>query len=74
MSYTDNDLNLARWLGISPEFVRTLPAEKRAAFERMRRVEIEISAWRTGAGPRPRGVLMDFPRPKRRPRRCTAST
>lgn len=41
--------------------VKALPSEQRALFERMATLDTEVELWRAGLGPKPQGVLMDFP-------------
>lgn len=67
------DAELARFLGIEGEpkrdaLIAALAPDKRASFERMAQVEIEIDLWMKGAGPRPAGVLIDTDRSTRRRR------
>jgi hypothetical protein len=62
-----DDNELAKYLGIAddpraPAVVKSLPPEKRALFERMAQVEIEVNLWSEGLGPKPAGVLIDFDR------------
>ncbi len=42
-------------------------AEKRALFERMASLTVELPLYEQGLAPKPRGVLMDRNRSKRRP-------
>jgi hypothetical protein len=44
------------------KLVAALPAEKRAVFERMAEVEVEVNLYAAGLGPKPAGVLLDFDR------------
>lgn len=60
------DRELAKFLGIDPEtepkwqrFIDALPAPKRALFERMATVEVEVALWQEGLGQKPVGVLID---------------
>lgn len=48
--------------------VQKLSPEKRAVFERMANVEIELQLWQDGLGPKPQGVLIDTERSTRRRR------
>ncbi len=41
------------------KFVKSLSPEKRALFERMMTLEIELDLWQSGLGPKPTGVLID---------------
>jgi hypothetical protein len=68
---TMSDDELIRYLGCENEpnaraFVQGLTAERRAVFDRMATIEIEIDLWQAGLGPKPQGVLIDMPRGKRR--------
>jgi hypothetical protein len=67
-----DDAELARFLGIENEPKRdamiAASAGKRAAFERMAEVENELALWVAGAGPKPRGVLVDTERSVKRRR------
>jgi len=66
------DEEMATFLGLKPEeekrveFVKHLSPEKRALFERMASLEIELQLWQDGLGPRPVGVLIDTERSTRR--------
>lgn len=68
------DEEMATFLGLSPEeekrveFVKGLKPEKRALFERMATLEVEIKLWQDGLGPKPQGVLIDTERSTRRRR------
>jgi hypothetical protein len=68
------DEEMAIYVGLSPEeekrveFVKGLSPEKRALFERMASLEMEVSLWQDGLGPRPQGVLIDTKRSARRRR------
>lgn len=60
------DLELAKFLGFTPEttpkwqeLIDNLPPAKRALFERMAGVEVEVALWQEGLGPKPAGVLID---------------
>jgi hypothetical protein len=59
------DDEMATFLGLKPEeekrieFVKLLSPEKRALFERMATLEIELKLWQDGLGPKPPGVLID---------------
>lgn len=59
------DEQMAEFLGFGDdprriEAVQKLTPEKRALFERMASLPTEVELWRSGLGPRPEGVLMDF--------------
>jgi hypothetical protein len=66
------DEEMATFLGLTPEeekrveFVKGLSPEKRAMFERMANVEMEVKLWQDGLGPKPEGVLIDTERSTRR--------
>lgn len=59
------DEEMATFLGLRPEeekrveFVKHLSPEKRALFERMAGLEMELKLWQDGLGPKPQGVLID---------------
>jgi len=63
-----SDEEMATFLGLTPEeekrveFVKGLSPEKRALFERMANLEIELKLWQDGLGPKPTGVLIDTER------------
>lgn len=44
---------------IRDKFIKTISPEKRALFERMANLEIELKLWQDGLGPKPTGVLID---------------
>lgn len=55
---------LKKFLGIeghenADKLIASLPALKRATFERMAMLEIELALWEKGLAPRPKGVLID---------------
>jgi hypothetical protein len=58
------DEEMATFLGLTPEderrvqFVKKLSPERRALFERMATLEIEVTLWQDGLGPKPAGVLI----------------
>lgn len=61
------DFEMARWLGIETEpnwrsLISRLSLPRRLAFERMARLEQEVTDWLEGRGTKPNGVLIDFPR------------
>ncbi len=68
------DEEMADFLGFKPDeekridAVKALPPEKRAVFERMAVLEMELKLWQDGLGPRPDGVLIDTERSTRRRR------
>jgi len=59
------DDEVATFCGLAPgdplrgKFVATLTPEKRALFERMANLEVEIQLWQDGLAPKPTGVLID---------------
>jgi hypothetical protein len=63
MPMTDDEL--ATFCGLAPDdplrdkFVQTLSPEKRALFDRMATIEVEVALWQDGLGPKPEGVLID---------------
>ena len=67
------DAQLVKFLNIgdlAPEdqakILRSLTPERRALYDRMAELETEIALWQMGLGPKPTGVLMDFPSKRRR--------
>lgn len=61
------DEQLAKYLCIENAPNRDLVIAKigpteRATYERMAQVEMELSLWQAGLGPKPTGVLIDFGR------------
>lgn len=57
------DRDLAVFIGIGddpnwPKLIAGLAPEKRAVFERMSRVTIELQLWEAGLGPKPSGVIV----------------
>ena len=62
------DEEMATFLGIPADepkrmaVVKALKPEERAIYERMASLEFEVKLWQDGLGPKPMGVLMDFPR------------
>lgn len=60
-----NDAALAEYLGISdyPDraaIIARIPPERRASYERMATLEVEIEQWLAGIRPRPKFVLIDL--------------
>jgi hypothetical protein len=60
-----SDAELAAFLGIDdcdPEkvgrYIEAMPPEKRATYERMSEVCIELQLWQDGLGPKPDGVIV----------------
>lgn len=65
------DEELAKFMGIAghskaPAIIAALTPEKRALYESMATVEIELDLWLAGLGPKPKGVLVDLARKRRR--------
>jgi len=54
-------LNILDWPNW-PEIVGAIPIKRRATFDRMADLEIEIDLWAQGLGPKPKGVLVDSAR------------
>lgn len=57
------DLELAKFLGIDdderwPRAIAKLDPIKRATYERMSEVTIELNLWQAGLGPKPTGVIV----------------
>lgn len=50
------------------KFIATLTPEKRALFERMASLEVEVKLWQDGLAPKPTGVLIDSERDIKRRR------
>lgn len=68
------DDELATFCGLAPDdplrgkFVQNISPAKRALFERMAQLEIEVDLWQAGLGPKPTGVLIDTERDTKRRR------
>jgi hypothetical protein len=67
------DDELAKFLGIeghpkADAVIAGLSPEKRATFDRMATIEVEVDLWQQGLGPKPTGVLIDTVRDKKRRR------
>lgn len=67
------DEELAKYLGIQnwPDWQKAIdiiPPSKRASYERMSELEMEIALWQQGLGPKPRGVLIDMAKTPKRAR------
>lgn len=60
------DEELTKYLHLTPVeaaiVIPKLTPERRAVYDRMASLETEIFLWENGLGPKPTGVLMDFPR------------
>lgn len=59
------DLELAKFLGIAdderwPRAIAKLDPKKRAAYERMADVCIEVELYEAGLGPKPQGVILCY--------------
>jgi hypothetical protein len=55
------DAELATFLGLSEaeaHLVSKIKPDKRAVYERMAEVEIELGLWQAGLGPKPSGVIV----------------
>lgn len=57
------DLELAKFLGIDdddrwPRAIAKLDPVKRATYERMSEVTIELNLWQAGLGPKPKDVIV----------------
>lgn len=62
-----SDEQLIKFLGIdgnpmAQAVVDALSPQKRALYDRMATIEIELDLWQQGLGPKPQGVLVDFDR------------
>ncbi len=59
------DAELLRFVGVSDNdplrdnFLAKLTPEKRALFDRMATLGMEVDLWEAGLGPKPAGVLID---------------
>jgi hypothetical protein len=61
-----SDLELAKFLGIAedarwPQAIARLDPKKRAAYERMADVCMEIDLYEAGLGPKPQDVILCYP-------------
>lgn len=65
-----NDTELAEYLHLNAAdaaiVTPKLTPQKRAVYDRMRQVEIEVSLWSEGLAQKPQGVLIDTERSTRR--------
>lgn len=64
------DLELATFLGMTteprwPQAIALLTGKQRAALEHMAKVVEDLRAYGSGSGPRPVGMCIDGPRPRR---------
>lgn len=63
------DAELAEYLHLTPSeaeiVIPKLTPQRRAVYDRMKRVEIEAALWAEGLGPKPQGVLIDTERSTR---------
>ena len=60
------DHELAQFLGIAdderwPRAIAKLDPKKRASYERMAKVTMELQLWEAGLGPKPKGVIVCRP-------------
>jgi hypothetical protein len=66
------DAELATYLHLSPDeaaiVIPKLTQAERALYGRMKEVEVEAALYAEGLGPKPKGVLLDFARDKKRRR------
>lgn len=61
-----SDSELVAYLGFRPtddqekvaRFIRDLPPARRALYDRMAAVEVELRLWSAGVGPKPKGVIV----------------
>lgn len=59
------DDELATFCGLAADdplrgkFIATLSPDRRALFERMATIEVEVDLWQAGLAPKPAGVLID---------------
>lgn len=60
-----SDEELAEWLGLmreTPEvrdkIMASITPERRALYEHMRQVEVDLILWQNGVGPKPTGVIV----------------
>lgn len=66
------DDELAEYLGIPADHpmketvIKSLSPAKRAVYDRMAGLEVELQLWQDGLGPKPQGVLIDTERSTRR--------
>lgn len=74
------DEQLIEFLGIArltpderAKILRSIAPARRAVYDRMAQVEVELTLWQCGLGPKPRGVLVDGVRALRRRRRSGKS-
>lgn len=70
------DEELAKFLGIDnderwPRVVAKLDPKKRAAYERMAQLEMELALYGAGLCPKPKGAILCYPH-KHKPRRKRA--
>jgi hypothetical protein len=60
------DEELAEYLHLTPDeaamVIPHLPPDRRAVYDRMKEVEIELTLWVQGLGPKPQNVLIDTAR------------
>lgn len=73
MSDPMTDEQLAAYLNLTTDeaaiLIPKLTPQRRAVYDRMATVEVEVNLWQAGLGPKPAGVLIDMDKPaRRRPR------
>lgn len=63
------DTELADYLGLQgysdqvrAKFIKALPPEKRAMYDKMKTTEEDIKLWQAGVGPKPENVILCFDR------------
>lgn len=65
-----NDAELADYLHLTPAeaaiVIPKLTPQRRAVYDRMKQVEIEVALWVEGLGPKPANVLIDTDKSVRR--------
>jgi hypothetical protein len=68
---TDDELQ--EYLHLTPTeamiVIPKLTPQRRAVYDRMKQVEIDVTLWTEGLGPKPQGVLIDTERSTKRRRR-----
>lgn len=66
------DAELMEYLHLTPSdaaiVIPKLTPQRRAVYDRMKQVEIEVALWAEGLGPKPQGVLIDTERSTKRRR------
>lgn len=59
------DEELAKYLDLPAHLIPKMKPADRAAYEHMANVEMELSLWTQGLGPKPAGVMVDTERSTR---------